>query len=521
MAYTQANRLIAIETPLGPDVLLLKSMSGHEGISQLFNFELDLLSTHADIKFQDIIGKNVTIRIQAGDDTARFFNGFINRFRVLGNDVGLTKYQAAMVPWVWFLSRTTDCRIFQNLSIPDIIKKIFSDLGFSDFKFSLKGSYPARDYCVQYRETDFNFVSRLMEQEGIFYYFQHEEKKHTLVIGDAPSVHLPCPGQAHAKWNSEGTGILEESVVADLEVTQEFRPGKYALSDYNFETPSTSLMAQVSTTIAVGGNSKYEIYDYPGEYNTKAEGERLTKIRMQEEEAQHLEVSGRSNCRNFASGYRFKLDEYFRPDVNREYLLTSLHHAASVGNTYTSQAGGGTQDYENHFICIPYSVPFRPQRITPRPVVQGLQTAVVVGPSGEIIWCDKFGRVKVQFFWDREGKRDDHSSCWVRVSQSWGGKGWGGVSLPHIGQEVIISFMEGDSDHPLIIGRLYNAEVMPPLNLPADATKSIIQDHGGNVLTMEGSGGSQRIVMGSPTSGTMMRFGSKRSLAGSILGSKV
>ena len=501
MAYTQANRLVAIDTPLGKDVLLLRGVSGQEGISQLFSFELDLLSTHADIKFEDIIGKNVTIRVRIGDEDERFFNGFISRFSQQGNDTGLANYRATMVPWLWFLSRTTDCRIFQNLSIPDIIKKIFSDLGFSDYKFSLKGAYQKWDYCVQYRETDLNFVARLMEQEGIFYYFEHQEKKHTLIIADDPSVHQPCSGQSKVKWNPQGSGNLDESVITDLQLNQEFRPGKYALTDYNFETPSTSLMAQVDTTIAVGNNSKFEVYDYPGEYNTKGDGDTLVKVRMQEEEAQHLEVSGSSSSRTFTSGYRFVLEEYFRSDMNREYLLTTVHHSASVGNSYTSQTGGSEQNYDNHFVCMPHAVPFRPQRMTPRPVVQGPQTAVVVGPSGEEIYVDKYSRVKVQFFWDREGKKDEKSSCWVRVSQNWAGKQWGAMFIPRIGQEVIVEFMEGDPDQPIITGRVYNAEQMPPYELPANQTKSTIKSNsskggnGSNEFRFEDQKGKEEIYI--------------------------
>jgi type VI secretion system secreted protein VgrG len=503
MPYTQTNRIIAINTPLGPDVLLLRRVTGQEGISQLFNFELDLLSTDAAIKFEDIIGKNVTVKVSIGDDEERFFNGFISRFSQLGNDTGLANYQATMVPWIWFLSRTTDCRIFQNLSIPDIIKKIFQDLGFSEFKFSLKGTYQPWDYCVQYRETDLNFVCRLMEQEGIFYYFEHEEKKHTLVIADDPSVHQPCSGQSKVEWNPQGSGNLDESVVTDLQLNQEFKSGKYALTDYNFETPSTSLMVEVSTTIPVASNTKLEVYDYPGEYDCKADGNCYARVRMQEEEAQRLEVSGSSSCRTFTSGYRFTLEEYFRPDMNREYLLTSVHHSASVGNTYTSQAGGGEQDYDNHFVCIPYAVPYRPQRITPRPVVQGPQTAVVVGPRGEEIYVDKYGRVKVQFFWDREGRRDENSSCWVRVSQTGAGKSWGGMFIPRIGQEVIVEFMEGDPDQPIITGRVYNAEQMPPYELPANQTQSGIKSRstkGGspanfNEIRFEDKKGSEEIYV--------------------------
>jgi type VI secretion system secreted protein VgrG len=500
--YTQANRLIAIDTPLGKDVLLLRGFSGQEAISRLFTLELDLLSTDPDIKFEDIIGKRASIRVTLGKDKERYFNGFITRFMQTGSDRGLANYRATMVPWLWFLSRTADCRIFQNKSVPDIIQQIFKELGFHDVKtaFNKKEKYEPDDYCVQYRETDFNFVSRLMEQYGIFYFFKHEQDKHTLIMADDPSACQPCPEQPAAKWEPQGSAALAEDVITSLQCERTFRCGKYAVTDYNFETPSTSLLAETKTTIQVGGNGKYEIYDYPGEYLKKAEGERLAKVRMEEEEAQHCVVSGSSSCRAFCSGYRFDLKEYIRQDMNTAYLLTSVQHSASVGSTYTT-GGAGEEDYSNSFTCIPHKVPFRPPQITPKPMVQGPQTAVVVGPKGEEIYTDKYGRVKVQFHWDREGKKDEKSSCWIRVAQNWAGKQWGVVFNPRIGQEVIVEFLEGDPDQPIITGRVYNAEQMPPYALPADQTKSTIKSNsskgrsGSNELRFEDKTGGEEIYI--------------------------
>lgn len=272
MPHTQETRLIGIETPLGKDILLLRGFSGQEGISRLSNFDLDLLSHDPDIKFEDIIGKRVTLRVTLGSDKKRYFNGFISRFMQTGSDRGLANYRATMVPWLWFLTRTSDCRIFQKKTIPDIIEQIFKDLGFTDYKLQLQGSFEPRDYCVQYRETDFNFVSRLMEQYGLLYFFEHEKGKHTLVIANDPSAHQSCPEQKEAKWEAQGSGALAEDVITSWQWEQTLRPGKYAVTDYNFETPSTSLDAEMKTTIEVGGNSKFEIYDYPGEYTKKKKG---------------------------------------------------------------------------------------------------------------------------------------------------------------------------------------------------------------------------------------------------------
>jgi type VI secretion system secreted protein VgrG len=490
MPPTQENRLIAIETPLGPDVLLLRGFTGHEAVSRPFSFELDLLSTDPEIKFEDIIGQKVTIRVILRNDKERYFNGVISRFMQTGSDTGLANYRATMVPTLWFLTRTADCRIFQNKKVPDIIQEIFKENGLTDVKTVLKGTYEPRDYCVQYRETDFNFVSRLMEQYGIFYFFEHEKDKHTAVLADDLSAHQPCPEQPGVSWNPQGGDSLAEDVIASLQWEETFRFGKYAVTDYNFETPSTSLRAEVKSQIDVGGNSKYEIYDYPGEYGKKAEGDGIAKIRMEEEEAQYKVISGAGSARVFTTGYKFTLQDYVRKDINGDYVLTQVQHVASVGDTYTSGAGGGgNQDnYTNSFSCIPAKRPFRSPQVTPKPMVQGPQTAVVVGKQGEEIWTDKYGRVKVQFHWDRYGKMNEDSSCWVRVSQNWAGKKWGAMFIPRIGQEVIVEFIEGDPDQPIITGRVYNAEQMPPYELPAEQTKSTIK-----TMSSKGGGGFNEI----------------------------
>lgn len=503
MVLSQAKRLIAIDSPLGPDVLLLRGFSGTEAVSRLFNFDLDLLSTDADIKFEDIIGKRVTIRVALREDKERFFNGFINRFMQTGSDKDLVNYRATMVPWLWFLTRTADCRIFQNKTVPDIIQQVFNDLGFTDVKTVLKGKYEPDDYCVQYRETDFNFVSRLMEQYGIFYFFEHEENKHTLVLADHVSAHPNCPQQPLISWNPNIRGNLKDDVITTLQWEQSFRSGKYAVTDYNFETPNTSLATQVNSGIQLDGNSKYEIYDFPGEYRKKAEGDMIAKLRMEEEEAQHYLVTGHSSCRVFTTGHKFTLQKYVRADLNSDYVLTQVHHLASVGSTYTTTDAPGniTEDYSNSFLCIPANTPFRPVQITPKPIVQGPQTAVVVGKKGEEIWTDKYARVKVQFHWDREGKKDENSSCWVRVSQNWAGKRWGAMFIPRIGQEVIVEFIEGDPDQPIITGRVYNAEQTPPYDLPAQQTKSTIKTNsskggsGFNELRFEDKKGEEQIFI--------------------------
>lgn len=502
MSYTQENHLLSITTPLGQDVLLLHGMSGRESISRLFRFHLELLSESDSISFSDIVGQNVTISIQQYDGSARYFNGCVSRFAQSGKDSRFVHYQAEVVPWLWFLTRNADCCIYQNLAVPDIITQVFGKLGFQDYQNKLQGTYNPLEYCVQYRETHFNFISRLMERFGIFYFFQHEQGKHTLILGDSNSVFPVIDAtSSNVKCALTAGGVEDQDLITSWSAQQELRTGKYTLTDYNFTTPSTSLLATEATVDVVGPNSSYEIFDYPGEYLTVSDGDSVAELRMQEEEATHLVTRGASGCRVFTSGYQFTLQGHYRDDQNTTYVLSEIQHTASVGNAY--YGGDADEHYSNQFTCIQLSVPFRPARITPKPIVQGPQTAVVVGKSGEELWLDQYGRVKVQFFWDRVGKKDENSSCWIRVCQPWAGKNWGAVWNPRIGQEVIVEFLEGDPDRPLITGRVYNAELMPPYTLPDNGTRSTFMSRsskgGGtanyNELRFEDKAGSEQIFM--------------------------
>jgi type VI secretion system secreted protein VgrG len=483
MPYTQANRRIAISTPLGEEVLLLRAFSGSEAISQLFHFSLDLLSESDSLSFEDIVGKPVSLTIQDADGADRYWHGFISRFSQGNQDGRLTAYHATMVPWLWFLTRTSDCRIFQNKKVPDIIQKVFKDLNFSDFELHLYGDFAPRDYCVQYRETDFNFVSRLMEEEGIYYFFKQTDDKHLLILANDPAAHEAVSKQATARLASSDAASYEDDIT-DWHYQEEFRTGTWTQTDYNFETPSTDLK------VAVNGKNSYEIYDFPGQYTARGDGNRLAKIRLQEQTAPAAVSTGASVCRHFNSGFKFTLQDHYRANLNQAYLLTSVRHTATQGGGYSGGSTGEETTYANNFECIPFSTPFRPQRLTPEPIVQGCQTAVVVGPAGEEIYTDKYGRVKVQFHWDREGKKNENSSCWVRVSHPWAGKGWGSISIPRIGQEVIIDFLEGNPDQPIIIGRVYNAEQTPPFGMPGGAMIS-----GTISNSTKGGGGNNEISL--------------------------
>lgn len=491
MAMTQATRSLKLASPLGEDELLLTSFRGQEEISRLFRYELDLLSENNAIQANDIVGKNVSFSVELADGSPRHFNGFVSRF-VAGDedDLGHRNYRAEVVPWLWFLTRTSDCRIFQNKTIPEIVQQIFGDLGFSDFEAAqIKGSHPKWPYCVQYRETDFNFVSRLLEQEGIFYFFKHQQGKHILTLADQKSVYPAC-GESQVDYPRDiGSHAVTDHIIR-WEHAFEFRTGKWTHTDYNFETPDTKLMSTAPTVVPLPGTDKFEFYDYPGEYTSTGDGQSLAKLRIEEEEVGYDVVSGGSTCKSFTPGCKFTIGRHRNGvEEGKSYVLTSVRHSAAEPRAYETGGGSAEATYENTFTCIPSSVTFRPARSTAKPVVQGCQTAVVTGPAGEEIYPDKYGRVKVQFHWDREGKQDENTSCWIRVSQLHAGKNWGGIDLPRIGEEVIVDFLEGDPDRPLIIGRLYHAANLPPFGLPDG--KSV---NGMKSNSTKGGGGYNELV---------------------------
>jgi len=497
--YTQDGGLFKIDTPLGKDVLLLRGFKGTESVSRLFRFELDLLSENSAISFPDIIGKNVTISLKQPDESYRYINGVISRFAQHATEEQFTSYSAEMVPWLWLPTLNVDCRIFKNKTIPDIITEVFNDLGFNDYTNSLQSSYDPREYCVQYRESSFNFVSRLMEEYGIFYFFKHQQGKHTLVMADSPTAHSSCPGQSSVRYMTVSGGP-QEDVITGWQIEQELRTGKYSHTDYNFQTPSTSLIASEPTVYEVGGNSKFEIYHYSGEHLTKGAGQSLSKIRMQEEEAQHIVAHGTSHCRMFVSGCKFTLEEHPRKDMNTDYVLTEIQHTA-VTDAFPSSGNPEGESYSNAFTCIPLSVPFRPLRVTGRPKINSLQPAIVIGPSGEEISTDQFGRVQVMFPWDADTRGT--GTAWCRVSQVWAGNNWGAMFLPRIGQEVLVDFMEGKPDLPVVVGRVYNAEQMPPWPLPDRQNLSGFRshstkgggEHNANVLAFDDTIGDEVFYM--------------------------
>lgn len=482
--FTQANREMGIKTPLGEDVLLLKSMSGTERIGRLFSYDLELLSEDGNIAFKEIVGHKVTVWVSLPGGDKRYFNGYVSRFALVGADEeDRSIYHAVVVPWLWMLSRTADCRIFQNMKVPDIIQQVFQDAGFSDVDARLSGEYRMWEYCVQYRETDFNFVSRLMEQEGIYYFFEHQDDRHMLVLGDSLSAYKQSPGYEQVPFRQETRARVGEEYISTWTLEQRVQPGKYSIRDFDPLKPKLDLTSNLGMP-ADHPLSEYEIYDYPGEYVTPEEGQAYVRVRMEEQQAEQEIVEARSNVRGLHPGCTFKLVDFPREDQNREYLVLAATYEMHQGSFGTGRSDGGGAAFTCSFRGTESKRPWRPARTTPKPVIQGPQTAMVVGPSGEEIYTDEHGRVKVQFHWDREGKKDENSSCWIRVSQAWAGKNWGFVMLPRIGHEVIVEFMEGDPDRPIVTGRVYNGENVPPYSLPSNMTQS-------GVISRSSKGGNQ------------------------------
>jgi type VI secretion system secreted protein VgrG len=528
---TQANRPLAVNVqglPADPPLLLLVGFRGEEGISQLFRYRLDLVAQNPGrIAFEQLLGRSVTVELELPGsrgprESKRFFNGICRRVTQGERDENFTRFHMDVVPQAWLLTKITRSRVFQHLSVWEILDKVFEGLKTLVRK---QGDLPPRDYCVQYRETDFAFASRLMAEEGISYYFKHDDGEHTLVLRNDPQLRDDMT-PATVTYRNEGG---DEYSVRRWEKVQELRAGKVTFRDHTFEQPQATLevsrpilpeiMAGEVTHKLNGVNAGLELYDYPGQYAKRFDGinrngaeqpaevgkifpekERTARIRMEQEATAAVAVHGESDCRQFVAGHTFTLRT--DPGTTEEeaqadgvYLLTSVQH--NFGQAAPSSSENSTAfTYQNGFSCTPAGLPYRPLRTVPKPVIAGTQTAVVVGPPGEELYVDKYGRVKVQFFWDREGKKDLDSSCWVRVAQVWAGQRWGAHFWPRIGQEVVVAFEEGDPDQPLIVGSVYNAENPPPYDLPDHKTRSGVK--------------SRSTLSGTPENFNELRFEDKK-----------
>ena len=453
-----------------------------------------------------MLGNSITVALERADNEVRYFSGMCSRVSQGGRQGRFFVYHATVRPWLWMLTRTRNYQIFQEKTVPEILKEIFDQhSGIADVDVQLTESYTPWVYCVQYNESDFAFVSRLMEHEGIYYFFRHTNGgKHTLVIADSPAAHTPSYEEEMPFIPPHERVRPEQEHISEWAVTRELQPGKYALASYDFEKPSVDLQVRSSIT-RQHALAEYEVFDFGGDYVERGDGELYARMRIEEVQAKFEQTRGVTNARAMAPGFLFNLAQHPRGDQNAEYLVVSAEYDLRSGEHEGSESAAA--EYSCRFSALNSKQPFRAERITPKPVAQGLTTALVVGPSGEEIYTDNYGRVKVQFFWDRYGTYDEKSSCWIRVAQNWGGKNWGGMFIPHLGQEVIVQFEGGDPDLPLITGRVYNAANMPPVELPAGKTQSVIRDHGANSIILEGDGGKQRITMYSPTMKTTIRIG--------------
>ena len=471
---------ITLTTPLASVDLMFESMSASSGLSTLGEMQLNLLSSRPDLTPNDLLGKSVTVKARLRDDETQYYNGYVTRFGLGAHKGRYYVYRATVKPWLWFLSCTADCRIFQNESVPDIVKSVFSDHGIASFEFKLFRSYRKWTYCVQYRESDYNFIARLLEHEGIYWYFEHTDGEHKLVLVDSMSAHDAAPHCSSLPYIAHGDDEAPDvEYISNWTFAREVRTGAVALTSYDFERPSADLATR-SDSHRPHAQSTYEIFDFQGDYVAKPDGAQWAADRIDELQTPFETMSGSSNAQGIGVGRLLEMTRHPRADQNAKYLIIGMSVQAHVDGYESGSRPGG---HQCTFMAIPSNQQFRPSRRTPKPFVQGPQTAVVVGPAGEELFTDKYGRVMVQFFWDRLGKKNEKSSCWVRVSQPWAGKNFGMVHVPRIGQEVVIHFLEGDPDQPLITGRVYNAEQMPPWDLPANATQS-------GILTRSSKGGS-------------------------------
>jgi type VI secretion system secreted protein VgrG len=480
--YSQDNRPFRIDTPLGKDEVLLAGFTAVERISAPFEITADLLAVDEAITLKDLLRKPVTIYLKLASGKERPIHGIVREFSQLGRRELLTAYRMVIVPSIWFMKLTRESKIYQRKNVVDIVKDVFKDF---DVKVEVQcvKTYPNREYCVQYRESHFDFVSRLLEDEGIHYYFKHGKNSHTLVLDDDSTNAVACPGGAPAAMAATDAPWQEKDVVVELTSELAAHTGKITLWDTTFVMPHKHLEAEA----AAQNNQLGEWYDYPGGQAREAttapdsdtsraqaafnENKRYVRLHSEEKTAFYKAVRGDSNCRFLVTGHKFELEGHYRSDVNGPYHVVEVQHTAKAGH-YRTWDDGAALDYRNKFVALPMATKYRPPRSTPRPIVHGTQTAVVVGPAGEEIYTDKYGRIRAQFHWDRDGKNDPDSSCWMRVATTWAGKQWGAISIPRIGQEVVVAFLEGNPDSPLVVGSVYNADMMPPYELPANMTQS-------------------------------------------------
>ncbi|HAM9890179.1 TPA: type VI secretion system tip protein VgrG [Escherichia coli] len=489
-----------------PDgMLLFASLGGTETVGELFTYSIKLktpdtlnlgyVSPAANLQLKPMVGKDLCVNIELDGGGKRYISGLVTAARVAGHQGRSVVYELRLEPWLKILTHTSDYKAFQNKNVVDILDEVLDEYPWPVEK-RLVENYPTRAWQVQYGETDFAFIQRLMQEWGIYWWFEHSENSHTLVLADAINVHKACADSPLVCYYQKGLK-LDKEFIHTITANESLRSGQWVLNDFDFMKPSSLLKSTVANPRETG-LAEYEHYEWPGDYFTKSEGEMLTRIRMEEQRSPGSRVQGSGNIRTLMTGFTFTLENYPTAEVNREYLLvqTTLFIQDNAQHSGQEQHFSYSTSFELH----PTSEVYRPQRTLSKPHTKGPQSAIVTGPAGQEIWTDKYGRVKVQFGWDRYGKNDENSSCWVRVSYPWAGKGFGGIQIPRIGQEVLVDFKNGDPDLPIIVGRTYNQDTMPPWGLPGAATQSGFYSHtigGGpanaNALRFEDKPGGEEV----------------------------
>ncbi|ELX5323617.1 type VI secretion system tip protein VgrG [Salmonella enterica] len=494
-----AHNVTVSGSAVPPQMLLFSSLNGSEALGSLFTYIVQLktpdtlnlgyVSPAANLPLKAMVGKDLCVNIELDGGGKRHISGLVTAARVVGHEGRSVTYELRMEPWVKLLTHTSDYKAFQNKTVVDILDEVLAEYPYPVEK-RLVESYPVRTWQVQYGETDFDFLQRLMQEWGIYWWFEHSEDSHTLVLADAISAHKACPDSPLVEWHQEGLK-LDKEFIHTITANESLRTGQWVLDDFDFTKPR-SLLANTVANPRETGHATYEHYEWPGDYFDKSEGEMLTRIRMEVQRSPGSRVLGGGNIRTLMTGYTFTLENYPTAEVNQEYLLMQTLLFVQDNAQHSGQDQHFT--FSTRFELHPTREVFRPQRTVSKPHTKGPQSAIVTGPAGQEIWTDQYGRVKVQFGWDRYGKMDENSSCWIRVSYPWAGKGFGMIQIPRIGQEVLVDFKNGDPDLPIIVGRTYNQDTMPPWGLPGMASQSGIFSHS---------------LYGGPTNGNMLRFDDK------------
>ncbi|WP_409315340.1 type VI secretion system tip protein TssI/VgrG [Pseudomonas putida] len=499
----QHRRLFKFHHLADPDQpLLLECFKGVEGLSQPFAYELLLICDGPHLPLKSMIGQQVSIEIELADAAPRFINGYLTRFASLGSDGALDRYSAILSPWLTMLRHRTDTRIFQNCTVAEVLADVFALYPrYVAYALRLSRMHKRHTYITQYRESDLNFVQRLLDEAGLFYFFEHSAEAHTLIICDDSTLLDALPEQAQIRFHSASVTETADSITQWCGHRQ-LQAGSMAAQTFDYRQPRNRLPVAMRSLNEQGAVQRFEVYD-PGQYthSTYDEGEALLRRRIEALELRGKQFEGASNCRAMKPGYAFELLQHCAHDQgaveDRQFLLMSVESEGH--NNYLT---GQQASYFNTFSCVRKKIPFRPQLSTPKPNIAGPQTAIIVGPPGEEIFTDELGRVKIQFHWDRNGNYDDHSSCWVRVAQSGASGGFGSIQIPRVGDEVVVVFLDGNPDRPLIMGSLYNSTNTPPWSLPSNKTQSGFltrstkgKGSNANFFRFEDKAGAEQIIM--------------------------